>query len=276
MLSAYAACGRSRESPRATALSSGGPAAASSPVVLPVACGATSADAVTNQDLIEAEQDRRSPPWFRSLFPTVQIVVDSRRLWPSGPVRVRFIDSTSDRQQHVQAIASEWISPDLNLSFQYVDSEPADVRVSLPDQVGAAQSEIGILARNIPVSRPTMIIGFDRTTSEEQLRALVLHEFGHALGAVHEHQRLDAGIKWDKEYVYGFYRKQYGWDEPQVDRSVFSPHAGRVKQSAVFDRNSVMMYAILPGFTTDGFVQRWNARLSAADIQLMNELYGKP
>ena len=37
--------------------------------------------------------------------------------------------------------------------------------------------------------------------SEDELRSVVLHEFGHALGAVHEHESPYASIPWNKEKV---------------------------------------------------------------------------
>jgi hypothetical protein len=55
---------------------------------------------------------------------------------------------------------------------------------------------------------------------------------------------------------------------------IFQPHAEGLTSSLEFDPASVMMYAILPGFTTDGFVQPWNTKLSPADVQLVKELYG--
>jgi hypothetical protein len=38
--------------------------------------------------------------------------------------------------------------------------------------------------------------------SEDDLRSVILHEFGHALGAVHEHESPYARIQWDREKVY--------------------------------------------------------------------------
>jgi hypothetical protein len=173
----------------------------------------------------------------------------------------------------VWAIAQEWIAPGLALSLQLVESGPADIRVSLPVS-GGAQSEVGILARVVLDPRPTMTVAFTDTIAEDRLRALVLHEFGHAFGALHEHQRADAGISWNKPNVYAYYAREYGWGTTVVDAQIFKPHDAALKASPAFDRMSVMMYAILPGFTTNDFVQGWNTRLSPADVQLFRELYG--
>lgn len=278
-LAAALVCGCDSESPRARMLSSeatvGSPGAASRPPLpsMSVACGTRLPSGVTNQALVDAQRSSRSslPGWFRA-----QIVIPSETLWPRDqPVRVRFLDGTPARRQRVQAIASEWMSPDLWLAFRFVDSGDAEIRVSLPARRGPAQSAVGVLATNIPDPRPTLEIGLDDTMTDDEVRGLVLHEFGHALGALHEHQRRDAGINWDKPYVYEFYRTQHGWDRPTVDMQVFEPHAAGLTASAAFDPASVMMYPIPPGFTTDKFVQGWNTRLSPADVQLVKELYGK-
>ena len=42
-------------------------------------------------------------------------------------------------------------------------------------------------------------------TPEEEYSRVVIHEFGHALGCIHEHQSPAADIPWDKEAVYRYY-----------------------------------------------------------------------
>jgi len=248
--------------------------AAPASVEIPVACGAQTPMPLTNQRLIETE---RPPRGFLGMFPLFQpqIVLPTRTLWPvDRPLRVRFLDATPARRQRVQTIAQEWMLPGLALTLQFVDAGPAEIRVSLPP-AGGAESAVGIRALVILEPAPTMTIGFADTMPEDRLRALVLHEFGHAIGALHEHQRPDAGITWNKPNVYSYYKQQYGWDAPLVDAQIFTPHAAGLKSSAEFDPASVMMYAILPGFTTDNFVQGWNTQLSRADAALVKELYGK-
>ena len=52
---------------------------------------------------------------------------------------------------------------------------------------------LGMYAANVTSPKPTMILNLnqrDYPTKEAQ-RSLVIHEFGHALGLEHEHQRSD-------------------------------------------------------------------------------------
>ena len=60
---------------------------------------------------------------------------------------------------------------------------------------GGSWSYIGTDALHIPKESKTMNLGFiDRST--------VMHEFGHALGLIHEHQSpFKGGFGWNKEEV---------------------------------------------------------------------------
>ena len=53
------------------------------------------------------------------------------------------------------------------------------------------------------------------------------HEFGHALGMIHEHQNPAAQgeIPWDKPKVYAYYAQQ-GWSKDDVDTNIFEVYDG--------------------------------------------------
>ena len=38
-------------------------------------------------------------------------------------------------------------------------------------------------------------------SDDDELRRVVLHEFGHALGLIHEHQNPEGGIEWNEPAV---------------------------------------------------------------------------
>ena len=73
-----------------------------------------------------------------------------------------------------------------------------------------------------------------------ELKRVVIHEFGHAIGCVHEQSSPSINIPWDKEKVYAYYKSRIGWDKAKVDHNVFN----RYTQSEVFftehhDPNSI-------------------------------------
>ena len=65
-----------------------------------------------------------------------------------------------------------------------------------------------------------MNLGIGAATNIEQIRRPVLHEFGHALGCIHEHQSPVAGIQWNEPVVIRTYALD-GWDEATVRKNVF-------------------------------------------------------
>ena len=57
-----------------------------------------------------------------------------------------------------------------------------------------------------------MNLDINDSTSEEEFARSILHEFGHALGMLHEHQSPANGIPWDETKLYDYYRAHYDWD----------------------------------------------------------------
>ncbi len=66
---------------------------------------------------------------------------------------------------------------------------------------------VGTDARNIvtDVTKPTMVLNLHSMTKAEQ-RSMVIHEFGHALGLDHEHQRSDFWDVLEQKDTKGQYR----------------------------------------------------------------------
>jgi len=84
--------------------------------------------------------------------------------------------------------------PTLGVTVQYTtDASIAHIRVAFDPTLGnGGASAVGTAATFIKPPDPTMILGTRGVT-----RYVVLHEMGHALGLLHEHQHPDAGIRWD-------------------------------------------------------------------------------
>ena len=103
----------------------------------------------------------------------------------------------------------------------------------------------------------------------------MLHEFGHALGAIHEHQNPSAGIPWNKEAVYRYYMgPPNNWPREQIDNNLFRRYSENITNFSHFDSNSIMLYPIPAEFTTNGVaIGGRNSQLSELDIQFMKQQY---
>lgn len=182
------------------------------------------------------------------------------------PVQVIFV---------VQKYAVEW-EQYANIKFEFVqDMTQADIRVGfLPN---GSYSLIGREALLVPSNSTTMNLGWLTTASEAEARRVILHEFGHALGFIHEHGAPTANIPWDREKVYAYFAQApNNWDRTAVDRNFFFKFSVAETNYSTYDRASIMHYAVPAELTTDGSSVPFNTDLSATDKQYAGYFYPFP
>ncbi|MFC6339390.1 hypothetical protein GIR22_14485 [Pseudomonas sp. CCM 7891] len=193
------------------------------------------------------------------------------KYWPqNSTIKITIYDCPMD-DPYVQAVknaASQW-QAHINLNFEFVSGEDGDVRITqnLPGD-NSGGSEVGIDAKNTSLPYPTMSLPMDHTAASFEL--VVLHEFGHMLGAHHEHQHPDANIPWNQASLDARFTPQQQQVNflplPRNDTYDFSP----------YDGDSVMHYSIDPAWVTDNTWRSRNATLSADDIDWAKKAYPKP
>lgn len=201
-------------------------------------------------------------------------LVDPYYLWDNGSVlKVRFLSGSPAMKEKVKAYAKEWEAY-ANINFDFVESGDANIRVNL-DNKGGHNSVIGQLADGIPQDTKTM--NFDTTDfgSVDAMHRTVLHEFGHAIGLLHEHYSPLAGIPWNKELVYKELQQSQGWDKMTVDVNLFQEYNLSYTHGTSYDRTSIMHYPVLARWTTNGYSVPWNNQLSAGDKAMIASLYPK-
>jgi hypothetical protein len=218
----------------------------------------------------------RGVPGMRGGMLMPRAAVERMKLWENGRhLRVKFLDGLPEVQNKVEAIAKEWEAI-ANLTLDFVNSGAAEIRVSFAEQ-GFSWSTVGTDALTVAASKATMNYGwFEPDTSLREYQRVVRHEFGHALGMIHEHQNPAAlgQIPWDKEKVYAYYAQQ-GWSRDDVDFNIFLVYAEDSTNHTTFDPTSIMEYAIPDSLTVGPYAVGWNTDFSPTDVEFMRRQYPK-
>jgi len=106
----------------------------------------------------------------------------------------------------------------------------------------------------------------------EHIRRPILHEFGHALGCIHEHQSPVASIQWNEPVVIRAHALG-GWDEATVRHNIFGKYTQSKITNSTFDPLSIMIYPIPADFIISGNPVGWNTQLSNLDRTFMRRAY---
>jgi serralysin len=108
------------------------------------------------------------------------------------------------------------------------------------------------------------------------MRGTTLHEFGHALGLLHE-QSYPGVIKWNRsDSVYNYYlTNNKTWTRETVDFNVFEVADAYYTNGTKYDPKSIMHYSVEPWQTTNGYSLPSNNELSVGDKTLIAALYPK-
>lgn len=192
--------------------------------------------------------------------------------WTTGKtIKVKFMGGQEIVRSRIKNAVLIW-EQYANIKFEFVSEGIADIRIAFHPQKGA-YSQIGNRAETIPQHIETMNFGwFTSSTDENEIKRTTLHEFGHALGLLHEHQNPLSPIKWNYPRAYAYYMQVQGWSKETVDFNIFNRYS--VSQTNnTFDPGSIMIYPIPAELTLDGYAVQLNTDLSEKDKKLIADLY---
>jgi hypothetical protein len=181
----------------------------------------------------------------------------------------QFVQDTKDPRESIKKVVQERIQKIVNLKFVFVDKfEDGDIRIGFKDD--GAWSYIGtdILDKKYS-GQSTMNFGWiDAPT--------IIHEFGHAISMIHEHQNSKGGgIPWNVQAVEKWAKTTQGWDVKTTEENIIDKYALDQLNGSDFDPDSIMLYYYPANLTKNNCCgTKMNCRLSSTDVIWISKLYG--
>jgi serralysin len=199
------------------------------------------------------------------------------KMWPKRyqVLRVAFLQNPGETVgRAIIRHARRW-EPIIQRQFRFVDSGPAEIRITFAPT--GSWSLLGTDAVSIPQNQASMNFGwFNNNTADEEFRRTTLHEFGHAVGLIHEHMHPAAGIPWNVQAVLWYYYRTQGWSPQQTYQQVLIPMNRTVLQMGNYDKTSIMHYPVPRELITrDDAVVGWNTDLSEYDKAFVSQAYSQ-
>jgi hypothetical protein len=221
----------------------------------------------------------------------LQAAIVTALKWENGQtINVEFMDGTPHQHDYVQKVVTENYGPDLiGLKWLWNSKGGGDIRITF-NAMDGAWSYIGDPKKTpgIMRSQATMNLGWlddDHNTDPSTVKSgccggVVLHEFGHVLGLIHEHARPDYPVQWNWPVVIADLSGPPNyWTEQQAKQQMEISYSTSQINGTVFDPNSIMIYAfpedwVLPASQgTYHFPQDSIQHLSDLDKQLLSQMY---
>ena len=199
--------------------------------------------------------------------------------WQNGKVLgVAFLDGDATQKQKVMKNAQEWCGF-ANIKFDFNAGAKAEIRISFQADPGS-WSAVGtdcLVTESFPTGEPTMNYGWLRDdTGDEEYRRVVVHEFGHALGAIHEHQNPKGGIKWNLPKVYAYFSgPPNNWSKDEIDFNIVQKYSLDQLNATSFDIASIMLYQFPAELIIGGKGTPNNTDLSRGDKKFIRTMYPK-
>ncbi|WP_373497153.1 FISUMP domain-containing protein [Aquiflexum sp.] len=202
----------------------------------------------------------------------------SEKMWTPGEVIKYSIIDFNGKQESlkdtVKKYADIWENY-ANINFEFTEkTSEAQIRIGM--ESGSSWSCIGRDALQVASDAKTMNIGWLGNDADANQR-VILHEFGHALGFVHEHNGPASDIKWKKNLVYQYYAQAPNfWSKDMVDQNVMFKYSQTLTNYSHYDEYSIMHYPIDPRLTMDYHGYPFNVNLSPTDKQYASIFYPFP
>lgn len=164
----------------------------------------------------------------------------------------------------VKKVVRERFEPIVGLKFVFVN-QGGMVRISFNPH-GGCNSLVGTDCIKSKDSSTMNFAWLDAGT--------IMHEFGHVLGLIHEHQNPNGKtIPWDDSKLYTWAMQTQGWDTQTTYHNIIERYKADQVNASQYDPHSIMEYFFPASLTTDHVGMPNNHILSPEDVIYISKVY---
>lgn len=173
-------------------------------------------------------------------------------------------------EEAIKKVVEERLNPILGLQFKFVKKN-GDIRIGF-DPLDGCYSLVGTdcIKKDPDTDKlPEKTMNFAWIDAKT-----IMHEFGHALGMIHEHQNpRGKTIDWNVNKVYEWTSSTQGWDKETTDANIIDKYNIEITNGSDYDPYSIMLYFYPPELTLDNKGTEQNSRLSITDAKWLEKMY---
>ena len=184
---------------------------------------------------------------------------------------IHFLSGSETQKRAVRKTAPLWLQGGIEKFFDFkFDVDPAESQIRIDfDLNGGNNSLVGIENRKGQTSARTMNLS-------EVAPNVILHEFGHVLGLLHEHGNPRTPIEWNEQAVFADLKKeQPEWSKQYIRENVINRYSALAAclGDRDFNPDSIMLYQIPPEWTKNHTGTKENDTISEGDRRCLIGVY---